>query len=299
MSVPAATSSRLAQITSVPEGQWITPKQQLDRLHTPLVVRAGLLANAVVKKRNEEKGLGRIVGAYERLIPGLAKIVAEYGGDDSDPKLTNWHTGLSRIHAVPARMPPLSRNIHQMLDSPCPIHKGKKVGETHFFMLIPQELGTLNQLTNTLRAHGQDSFRYFWDTALQEHGDTPFGPTHWVLVTKDPIPGSRNKPYTEQVAKVAALTKNPFGEKALVNYEVPSLQDFSAAVLLYKVATGESLYQTGNEQNRNVYTYTRLQETTGGYHLVVGGFAPGGLVVCSDCGSHSYENIGVAGLRKF
>jgi hypothetical protein len=290
MSVPAATPSRPAPITSVPEDQWITPKQQLDRLHTPLVVRAGRLANAVVKKRNGEKGLGRTVGAYERLIPDLAKIVADYGGDDSDPKLTNWHTALSRPNALPARIPPLPRHIHQILDSKCPIHKGKKVGETHFLMLIPQELGTLNQFAATLANYRQDSFRYFWDLAQREHGDTPPERSHWVLITKDVVEGTRNEPYSEQKTKVEALGRGILG------YQVPTVQDFCKAVLLYKVGTGESLYQTGNEQNRNTYTYTRVQETTGGYHLVVGGFAPGGLdVICAlDLGF-----IGVAGLREF
>ncbi len=45
-------------------------------------------------------------------------------------------------------------------------------------------------------------------------------------------------------------------------------------------------------------TYTRCHEMLQGYHLVVGGFAPGGLYVPS-LHYDDDERIGVAGLRKF
>jgi len=64
------------------------------------------------------------------------------------------------------------------------------------------------------------------------------------------------------------------------------------------VATEESLYQIG-DQVEVLYTYTRVQNTTDGCHLLVGGSAPSGARVFglpNDCGC---EDFGVAALRKF
>jgi hypothetical protein len=86
--------------------------------------------------------------------------------------------------------------------------------------------------------------------------------------------------------------------KSLVNYEVPSLREAVGAIFLHKVATGESLYQEGNEQNDHLYTYTRLLETTSDRHLVAGGSAPSGVRILTDY-VFGVKCLGVAALRKF
>jgi len=167
--------------------------------------------------------------------------------------------------------------------------------------LIPKELGTLNHFeSEILKPYGEANyeenplqFRYFWDAARQEHADVPFEDSHWVLMSKDVLPESRNKSWTEQAALVDDLRK-----KAFVNYEVPSLREAFAVMMLHKVATEESLYQAGNEQNGYGYTFTRVKEATQGYRLAVGGFAPSGVSVSNSFG-YALEDDGVGALRKF
>jgi hypothetical protein len=113
------------------------------------------------------------------------------------------------------------------------------------------------------------------------------------LPTQGVLPESRNKPPGEQDELISVLS-----QKAFVNYETPSVNNFPRALFLHKVATGESLYTAGNAQNGHLYTYTRLQESTQNWRLVVGGFAPAGLGVYYDSYFGS-DYVGVAALRKF
>ncbi|HSX38378.1 MAG TPA: hypothetical protein VLE95_06070 [Chlamydiales bacterium] len=177
-------------------------------------------------------------------------------------------------------------------------------------MLVPEELGTINEFEAVVKTYGKIQypenenplqFRYFWHIAPQnrarrEHGDVPFEPTHWVLHTDDVLENSQNKSYRNQAALVASLAQETF-----VDWQVPNLRDTIATIFLKKIATGESLYQAGNDQNGNIYTYTRVKETTNDWHLAVGGFAPAGL-----CVSNYYSpdlgycvSFGVGALRKF
>ena len=146
---------------------------------------------------------------------------------------------------------------------------------------------------NIRREKSTSNSTIFGLKARQEHADVPFPDTHWMLITNDLLPGSRNKTWDEQVALVRALS-----QKAFVNYEIPTLQQSFAGITTDMVATGERRYQAGDDQNGNVYTFTRVQETTQGRHLVVGGFASSGLVV-SNFFKFDDRRIGVAVCRKF
>ncbi len=238
----------------------------------------------------------------ETQVPSLTDIVVERLVEPSPlpPILTNWYTALERIQALPDEIPALPRNIHQILGSNCPIHSNKRIGETHSLYLIPP--GTLNGLEECVSAYGQTlypnenplKFRYFWDAARQEHANVQFNEHQWVLISNDVLPGSRNQSYEKQAQMVADLSANSF-----TNYQVPSLREASAAIFLHKVATGESLYQAGNEQNGVVYTYTRVKEITQNWHLIVGGSAPSGVRVLRHSSACVVEYIGVAALQKF
>lgn len=51
-------------------------------------------------------------------------------------------------------------------------------------------------------------------------------------------------------------------EKAIVNYEIPTLQESFAAITTHMVATGERLYQAGNRQKEyRDASHTRVNET--------------------------------------
>jgi hypothetical protein len=221
--------------------------------------------------------------------------------------LTHWYTALELLGALPDTIPALPSNIGEILKGKCPIYQDQlkpdgssyQVSDTHSLYLIPA--GTLTELESLVSAYGQQTlhanpnpfqFLYFCGGA-REAANVRLKEHQWVLISNDVLPGSRCESYPRQAQMVADLSA-----KSLVNYEVPSLREAVGAIFLHKVATGESLYQAGNEQNNHLYTYTRLLETTEGWHLVVGGSAPSGVVGYYRCGFDEAD-IGIAALRKF
>ncbi|OGN55247.1 MAG: hypothetical protein A3D96_06660 [Chlamydiae bacterium RIFCSPHIGHO2_12_FULL_44_59] len=276
----------------IPVGQreWITPAEQLDRV------------------RERSPVLEQLNGVFH--VTDVAKLALEYIEDPCIAAVSRALEALRKIGLLPAHIPALPKNMGQILNEKCPIHGDEagpdgtslKIWQTHSLYLLPP--GTLNELEARVSAYGRAhlaeygrenplQFRYFWNAARQEHGDTRFDEPQWVLMSNDVLPGSRNQPYERHVEMVGELS-----EKAFVPFEVPSLRAAVGVTLLHKVATGESILQAGNEQNGNVHTYTRVGETTGSYHVAVGGSAPSGVGVSSDYGGDG-EGIGVSALWKF
>jgi hypothetical protein len=260
MSVPAVRSR------PVPEDQYITPEEQLSRLS----VTAKIMDSTP-------------------LYTDIANLIAEYVGDNP---FTHWHRALSRLKALPARIPPLSRNFCQTLDSPCPIYEGKKVRETHILMLILQEFRSLNHLEkNILKPYAEIHhrnenplrFNHFDENARQEYGDAPFKPTHWVLMPKKILPGSRCESSQEQIKMIKELNA-----KAPITYEIISLQDVVSAFFLHQVATEERLCPIEHQ----LLTYTHVQESVGRFGVLVGSFFPSGLRVFAN-GYAFRKDIGV------
>ena len=293
-SIPIST-----QPTNQSRDFWITPCEQMLRLSRPLV------KNCLVKGGRDD-GL--------RLPPYvISKIALEFfklsdqlprGPHSLPSNFTNWYTALKRIDALPDKIPALPLNIHEILRSACPIFSTDKtlrtIGETHSLYLIPP--GTLNELEQRVSRYGQQffqgenplKFRYFWNEARQEHGDIPVDEPRWVLITNDVLLGSRNQPYERQAQMITDLN-----ERNSTNYQVPTLRETVLSLFLERIATGTSLYQEGNEQNGNQYTYTRVAETTRDWHLIVGGFAPSGLRVYYFGYDYAAGSDGMAALRKF
>ena len=195
----------------------------------------------------------------------------------------------------PGEVPRLPSHIHEILRSPCPFWPNSTVGQTHALVLIPRSvtrrvdgvqvtvpltLRNLNRLARSGNEGAGIGYRYIGNEILAEHGDTEIE-SHWVLMTKDVLPGNRNRNFEEQRTLIA----NHAG------YTVPKGLDVAAVVLMQYLRSGERLL--GDDRR----AYTQCQERARGYRLVVGGFAPGGLFVHTPC--FDYDYIGVAGLRKF
>ncbi len=278
----AASASR-----SVPTEDWITPQEQLRRL-----------------RQWDIDALDSVPSLRERNMRDVLGIVADL---NAPAALTNWYKALESLDLLPERIPPLPHNIHQILMNKCPIKGNQlkpdgtpyRIIDTHSLYLIPR--GTLNELEARVSAYGQRvfgnenslQFRYFWPEARREHGDVPFE-AEWILISNDVLEESRSQLWERQVEVVQQLNTDSF-----TDYQIPTLREAAAFMFLHKVATGESLYQAGNEQNGGLYTYTRVQNTTQrGWRLVVGGFAPSGVNVSSDF-DYVHEDLGVAVLRKF
>ncbi len=269
-----------------PREHWITPQEQLKRLTAPLLTESS-----------------------KYMVSALANLVVEYLSSN----LTNWYTALKRLGPLPGRIPALPEDIHQILDSDCPIRSNErkpdgsryKINDTHSLYLIPA--GTLNELEARVSAYGRAhlaeyggenplQFRYFWDAARREHGDVRFNEPQWILISNDILPESRSTSYPEQVKMVETVNTRDFiRDEVRSPYEVPLLREAVAFAFLHKVATGESVLQAGNERNEDIYT--SVQETTDNAPLAVGGFAPDGLYVASYY--FAGDRIGVGVVRKF
>jgi NLR family CARD domain-containing protein 3 len=185
--------------------------------------------------------------------------------------------------------PPLPPDIVKIWTSPCPFWQGKKVFETHLLTLIPQTvngqpltLDSLGELIQHPKEGEATKYEYYYGDLKKQYGEQPVGASHWVLMTRDVIPGSRNKSYKDQ---------QQFVVKAGKGYAVPNILDATAAILMAYFARGERLY------GKNPWTYTRCQEEVGVFQSVSGGFGPAGLSVNYNCGD--YDAYGVAASRKF
>ena len=203
-----------------------------------------------------------------------------------------WETYIGKIEEVPH----LPREIKKILESPCPIwgKEGKKIKDTHILFYNPQQVNgqshTVNNIEKLVKSSKEGNatvYRYIFCMIANEYGDTPNEKGEWILMTKDVLPGSRNKTYDKQQSLVKDLSK-----KAQVEYLVPKLTEAITGIFAEFVRSGTCLY------SNNPWTYTRCQEQIVGNPLVVGGFAPGGLFICS-LSRFGSGNCGVGALRKF
>ena len=147
-------------------------------------------------------------------------------------------------------------------------------------------LKSLGELAKKYFSASDTGYRFIWAAIIQEQGDKSIDKSQWVLMTKDVLPGSRNKSYGEQRKIVADLA-----EKSLISYEVPEILESATCILSQYFGSNIRLF------SNSPWTYTRCQENIQGYQVVVGGFAPAGL----DVSNHRYDSVsfGVGALRKF
>lgn len=200
-----------------------------------------------------------------------------------------WKTYFTDVGKVP-RLPV---NINEILESSCPIwgKGGKKIKDTHILFYNPKEINaqphTINNIGKLVTSPKEGiatGYRYIWEEIIYEHGNTPVKKGEWILMTKDVLPGSKNKTYTEQKALVEELSM-----KAQVEYLVPKSNEAITGIFTKYVSSGTRLYSD------NPWTYTRCQEQTQGSHLAVGGFTSDGLHVTA---LFANGNYGIAAVRK-
>jgi hypothetical protein len=105
-------------------------------------------------------------------------------------------------------------------------------------------------------------------------------------MTKDILPGSRNKNYANQQKMIVEL-----GAKSLIGYEVPGTLEATACILSQYFGSNIRLFSD------DPWTYTHCKEKVEDGSIVVGGFTKEGLDV--DNSSYIGSYLGVAALRKF
>ena len=190
--------------------------------------------------------------------------------------------------------PPLPRDIQQTLRAPCPFFPGKTVGESHLLVLIPRTvngrpltLTTLEELVKAPREGQATQYRYKWAAFFEEHGNRTTNESHWVLMTRDVIAGSRNKTYAQQQALLGETAR-----RTGIDYEVPTALEAAVCIFMRYMISGKRLFSDSPS------TYTRCKEATAGYQGVVGEFSLAGLYVDNFHSSFGNASNGLAALRS-
>lgn len=140
--------------------------------------------------------------------------------------------------------PFLPKNIHTIMQAACPIWNGKKVVQTHMLLLVPKNIDekpvTLKSLGELVRAPKRGNptrFSYIQGEVYRALADQPVDKTHWVLMTKDTVPGCGHSE-AEENASIANCS-----QKAQVEYVLPKVLEVSMGIFMKYVSTGEDLYK--------------------------------------------------------
>jgi hypothetical protein len=189
--------------------------------------------------------------------------------------------------------PPLPPNIGKILKSNCIFWPEKRVRDTHLLGLVPEKvdgrpfhLNRLGELIKNPKRGYNTQYKYYSYYAKNSLG-TKSLKSHWVLMTKDVIPESRNKPYEDQEALI-----QEYSERSKVCYGLPEALEIATTILMHYVKTGERLYMSGPQP-----TYARSREQVDNNELTVaiGGFFSRGLYIADFYWIHKW--YGVAAIR--
>jgi hypothetical protein len=166
------------------------------------------------------------------------------------------------------KQPPLPPNIEEILNAPCPIWPNKKVYQTHLLTLIPLTVNgnplNLKLLGEIVQQPIQGRTTNYHTFFTGEYLDIPAKASHWTLLSRDVIPGSREKNFTHHQQLVR---KYPL-------YEVPNVLDAAVSIFMEYALTGNKLYSD------SPWTFTRCQEKYNDkWQLAVGWFDENGLSI--------------------
>lgn len=115
------------------------------------------------------------------------------------------------------------------------------------------------------------------------------GASYWALLPKTVLKNSRNKPFSYQKKIIAKYGGG--------DYKLPCALEVATSLLAHYARHGEERLYANKDETRSLWTYTRCSDVDkNGYPLVVGGFEPSGLDICSNYVDD--VNFGVTCLRK-
>ena len=189
----------------------------------------------------------------------------------------------TRCYGIRVVNPPDFPWSEDVLNSPCPFHKGKTILETHVAFLGIEKLN--GEPLSILKFHqlhpatGQPRF-YFADNpwyAKEAFATQPLS-FRWHLLLREVVPNSGSKTFEDQQRRLPA------------EYEVPTaVAEVSKNILVFRKS---GIYSNSNR-------YARCQDkTAAGYRVYVGYFDSYGLYVGSSWGDYRSDLIGVGAARK-
>lgn len=195
--------------------------------------------------------------------------------------------------------PSLPKNIYEILNAPCPIWEEEKVKETHELVLISNTFNLRNLIScvdKYFKISENQDFKPYQFPGFKDYLDTSINTSYWVLMTKDLLPGSRNKSYSAQKNLIAKLS-----ETAQIEYQVPTVLEAAACM-----ASELLMFGTRNTSFHNDASFTRCQETWNGYQLVVRDYIVNTMAtrignvdgLSVEVFNSDAENCGVRGVRR-
>ena len=192
-------------------------------------------------------------------------------------------------------IPPLPLAItEELLESPCPFLKDKKIKETHLLVFVPNTINREDFTINSLRqlvADSEDKHRrerIFDDQSWyndQEFAATPIVDGKWVLLPMSDLPNSRNKTNAERLEE---LKKYP-------DYQTAGALELTTALVMHELKNHQRKFADFYGWCEELTNEGRLAAT--GLRVDVGGFGGSGLYV-GHCGDERSSNIGRAVVRR-
>jgi hypothetical protein len=203
----------------------------------------------------------------------------------------------------------LPANIAEILDGPCPFWPGKRVQDTHLLVLIPSTvdgeaftLDLLEELVQNPHREGHHTQYFLYDDEVQRSSGAVYSSiAYWVLLTRDVLPGSRNKPYEVQRALVATRSSHVDDPP----YSIPNVLEAATAILSHYVRSGDRLYEGFlDDKTETSSTSTRctgLSEAASEHPspFTVGRFCDRGLAFLSGFDDDGDVEFGISCLRRF
>ena len=291
-------------VISTPEAdishQLVTPEVQNDStISKPEETHNKAIKNKIHSKKYREKDYNKL-----DVIPSKQTVISSTEDKCfSIPSIAFGKADWERYFGDIGEEPTLPANIDEILNEPCSFWPDKKVKETHLLVLIPNmvnckpfTLDCLGKLIRKPRSGHATKYRYYSDYVKEELCDKPCT-SHWVLMTREAIPGTLVKclGYSDQCDLIAS-----HNQKTGLSYEVPYTLEAITSILVHYVKTGERLYTYDKLRKEWIFTMCQENVCNKKWPYVPIRFAAGGLgVVCSYYFHKVVFTCGMAGVRRF
>jgi hypothetical protein len=227
-----------------------------------------------------DRPLTEQIRALSGLLPELAGITADYVTRIGAFARNFWREKGIDVGQVR----PINPEFYEYWHGPDPVDPTRRVCDTHHWPVwIPEGLSLATVERAGLRFDPNDT------EGLQQHRNTPIRGGYYAVMRKEVL--GRNLPEAEQIRQLNRAGYPGLAQAADV-----------AAVIFAINQYDRSRWLGDNTGAENRWTYTRCVERVAfgerRYPLVVGGSAPSGVCVPSNCG-YDREHFGVVALRKF
>ena len=257
------------------------------------------LSNLPSKRKGLEPETAAAAGVSASSSPPLAAVKRELGKNFLGPD--EWKAQGIEV----GEPPPIPASItKKLLDSPCPLHPGEKIKETHLLVLVPKTVNgepytavKLDELCATRKGSGNkliyDCDGADWATAWKKKdwANTAQVQSEWVLIPKsDPDP--KKVPADKHFRSKDIAAQQNVHETYYPEYREVKTVELMTAVLLHDLVNGDPRMLDG-------WNYLRCVEpNASGGRFCVGNFDAVGLEVFDVIGDRDDGNVGGALARK-